>query len=50
MIQVAQETIAELGMSASVRAIAERCGLTGNALSHYFPSKADLVAAVTERN
>jgi AcrR family transcriptional regulator len=50
VLQVAQETIAELGMSASVREIAERCGLSGNALYHYFPTKADLVAAVTERN
>jgi AcrR family transcriptional regulator len=50
VLQVAQETIAELGTSASVREIAERCGLSGNALYHYFPTKADLVAAVTERN
>ena len=50
VIKIAQETIAEMGMSASVREIAERCGLTGNALYHYFPTKADLVEAITTRN
>ncbi|MFV0307504.1 MAG: TetR/AcrR family transcriptional regulator, partial [Desertimonas sp.] len=43
-------TIAEMGMSASIREIARRCGLTGNALYHYFPTKAELVDAITTRN
>jgi AcrR family transcriptional regulator len=50
VIRVAQETIAEMGMSASIREIAERCGFTGNALYHYFPTKADLVEAIMTRN
>ena len=49
-MDAAVDHVAEVGFTAaSIRAIAEKAGITSGALYHYFPSKVELVTAAAKR-